>query len=64
MKRLCIYTKDIQVITGKSDRHCRKIIMEIKKLHNKEKHQPVSVIELCEYLKLNINDVEKILKIG
>jgi len=62
MKRLCIYTKDIQIITGKSERYCRGIIAEIKKQYNKQKHQPISVIEFCNYLKLNREDVEKFLK--
>ena len=46
MKRICIFTQDIQLITGKSDRNCRKILSDIKKSLNKEKHQMVTIEEL------------------
>lgn len=62
MERLCIYPNDIQIITGKSERQCRNIITEIKKLHNKQKHQVVSVEELCMYLGLNEDKVKQTLK--
>ena len=50
MKRICIYTKDIQIITGRSERYCRNLIAEIKKTNNKEKHQPVTIDEFCHYM--------------
>ncbi len=62
MNRLCIYTKDIQIITGKSDKYCRGIIANIKKLHNKQKHQPISIDEFCKYLGLDVDEVKKIIK--
>lgn len=57
MNRICIYTKDVQAITGKSERQCREIIKQIRQILNKEKHQVVTVQELCEYLGI---DPEKI----
>jgi hypothetical protein len=62
MGRLCIYNKDIQIITGKSERTCRKIMEQIRKLHNKQKHQPLTIEEFCNYLDLNKEDVKKIIK--
>ena len=62
MKRLCIYTKDIQMITGKSDRYCRTIMTSIRKINNKQKHQPISVFELANYLGLNPDEVMKMIK--
>jgi ribosomal silencing factor RsfS len=62
MNRVCIYTKDIQIITGKSDKHCRAIITKIKKLHNKEKHQSISIEEFCNYQGLNADEVRKTIK--
>jgi hypothetical protein len=53
MNRLCIYPKDIQRITGKSERQCRNILAQIKAIHNKQKHQVVTLNELCSYLDLN-----------
>lgn len=62
MNRLCIYTKDIQIITGKSDKHCREIINKIKKLNNKQKHQSVSIEEFCNYQGLDFESVRKLIK--
>jgi len=62
MKRLCIYTKDIQIITGKSERYCRQVLTQIRKKLNKQKHQAVSITELCNYLGLTIDEVKQTLK--
>ena len=62
MQRICIYTKDVQIITGKSDKYCRAIMKNIRKINNKEKHQPVSVFELSNYLGLDVQEVMKIVK--
>lgn len=50
MKRICIYPKDIQQITGKSERQCRNIINKIKEDLNKEKHQAVTFEEFYKYM--------------
>lgn len=50
MKRICIYPKDIQQITGKSERQCRNIITNIKKELNKQKHQAVTFEEFYQYM--------------
>jgi flagellin-specific chaperone FliS len=50
MKRICIYPKDIQQITGKSERQCRNIINKIKVDLNKEKHQAVTFEEFYQYM--------------
>lgn len=55
--RMLIYTKDIQRISGKSDRTARKILTAIRKKLNKEKHQPISVKEFCQYMNLSENEV-------
>ncbi len=57
MNRICIYTKDIQVITGKSERQAREIIKQIRSLHNKEKHQPITIHDLCLYLGIDPGNV-------
>jgi hypothetical protein len=53
MKRLCIYPKDIQVITGRSERYGRGLIRKIKDHLDKEKHQLVTVEEFCQYMGMN-----------
>lgn len=62
MKRLCIYPKDIERITGKSERQCRKIIANSKELHGKQKHQPVTLEEFCNYTGLKLEAIEKYIK--
>ncbi|UOK41491.1 hypothetical protein LZF87_09190 [Flavobacterium enshiense] len=53
MKRMCIYPKDIQQITGKSERQSRNIYARIKEQNNKQKHQMVTIHEFCEYMGLD-----------
>lgn len=62
MNRICIYTKDIQIITGKSERYCRNIIGNIRKQNNKEKHQSITIEEFCDYQGLKTEEVKKLLK--
>ncbi|MCF6130121.1 hypothetical protein L1S35_10575 [Flavobacterium sp. AS60] len=57
MKRICIYPKDVQAITGKGERQSRNIVLEIKKKHNKEKHQPITIHEFCDYMKFDLDKV-------
>ena len=52
-KRLCIYPKDIQIITGRSERYGRGLIRKIKDHFDKEKHQLVTVEEFCQYMGMN-----------
>ena len=57
MNRLCIYPKDIQIITGKSDRYGRYLIKRIKEYFNKQQHQVVTVEEFCQYMGLQLEAV-------
>ncbi|MGA9212290.1 hypothetical protein [Kaistella sp.] len=50
--RLCIYPKDIQLITGKSERYSRELILKIKISLNKPDHQVLTVQEFCTYMGL------------
>ena len=62
MERVCIYPKDIQLITGKSERWGRDIIKKIKTRFNKEDHQLVTIDELCIYLGIEPETVKKLLR--
>lgn len=62
MKRVCVYPKDVQWITGKSERQSRNIVLKIKKHYKKEKHQPISIEEFCEYMALDINTIMPLIK--
>lgn len=60
-KRICIYPKDIQVITGRSERYARDYYRQLKDVLEKEDHQFVTLEEFCEYADLPIKEVEKVL---
>jgi|TARA_R110001583_G_C5573957_1_gene402322 hypothetical protein len=62
MKRICIYPKDVQVVTGKSERYGRTIIKTIKEHLNKETHQLVTIDEFCDFMGLEISKVEGFIK--
>ena len=57
VKRICIYPKDIQRITGKSARYGRLLLAKIKERNEKEEHQFVTVDEFCRYTGLKIEQV-------
>ena len=57
-KRICIYPKDIQRITGRSERYGRNIIQEIKMKLNKAPHQFVTIHEFAEYSGLDLELVK------
>lgn len=48
-KRTCIYPKDIQRITGRSERYGRKLLQVIRRKLNKEPHQFITVDEFAQY---------------
>jgi len=47
--RACIYPKDIQCITGRSERYGRKLLNDIKAHFGKEQHQFITIKEFSEY---------------
>lgn len=55
--RICIYPKDIQRITGKSERYGRLLLTKIKECNEKEEHQFVTVDEFCRYTGLKMEQV-------
>ncbi|MFD2554601.1 hypothetical protein [Sphingobacterium tabacisoli] len=61
MNRICIYPKDIARITGKSYRQSLRIYNAIKRKHDKESHQLVTLDEVCQYLGLDPNQIKKCL---
>jgi hypothetical protein len=62
MERLCIYPKDVQVVTGRSARYGRNLISQIKKKFSKESHQLVSIEEFCNYTGLEKASVLQLIK--
>ncbi len=62
MERLCIYPKDIQVVTGRSEHYGRNLIKKIKERFAKEDHQFITIEEFCNYSGLALTDVRQRLK--
>lgn len=58
-KRACIYPKDIQRITGRSERYGRKLLQEIKDFFGKESYQFITINEFAEYSGIQIDIVEQ-----
>ena len=56
-KRLCIYPKDIQRITGKSYRQSIRLLQKIRMKLNKLENEFVSIEEFCQYTSLKIEHV-------
>jgi predicted site-specific integrase-resolvase len=57
VKRICIYPKDVQRITGKSERYGRMLLARIKTHYQKQEHQFVSIDEFCLYTGLKAEQV-------
>ena len=60
--RLCIYPKDIQRITGKSERYSRDLILKIRKSLNKPEHQVITVQEFCTYMGIPYESIQELIK--
>ncbi|RBA27447.1 hypothetical protein [Flavobacterium tibetense] len=60
-KRVCIYPKDIQRITGKSYRQSIRIFNQIRKSLRKPKNSLVSIEEFCEYTGLKYEHVIEVI---
>ena len=61
INRIIIYPKDIQRITGKSERYGRLLIKRIKDHFKKEDHHLVTVAEFCSYTGIKIEQVSELL---
>ena len=60
-KRVCIYPKDIQRITGKSYRQSTRILNGIRKSLRKPINSLVSIEEFCEYTGLKYEHVIEVI---
>ncbi|MEO6301613.1 MAG: hypothetical protein ABIP51_00445 [Bacteroidia bacterium] len=58
-KRACIYPKDIQRITGKSERYAQKLFKKIKAHYNRNQEQFLMINEFCEYTGMDQNLAEQ-----
>ncbi len=61
IKRICIYPKDIELITGKSYRQSTRILQAVRKSLNKLQNELVTIDEFCQYSGLKIEQVEPLI---
>lgn len=60
-KRLYIYPKDVERITGKKSSYCCNVIQLIRAIYGKKKHQGVTIREYCDYMNVSREEVEAFL---
>ena len=61
IKRICIYPKDIQLITGKSYRQSVRILDKIKSFYKKDKRSYLTLSEFCLYCGFDLEEVERMI---
>ncbi|WP_075604090.1 hypothetical protein [Saccharicrinis aurantiacus] len=49
LTRVCIYPKDVQRITGKSEKASRRLLQKIKDNMGKEQHQFITTDDFANY---------------
>ena len=59
LKRVCIYPKDIQRITGKSYRQSVRLFKQIRISLNKDKDQLVTFDEFCKHTGIGSEEVNR-----
>ena len=52
MKRIILYNKDLQLLTGKSERTCYQLMKKIRLKFGKESGVPITIQELSDYLRI------------
>ncbi|REE82988.1 hypothetical protein BX611_0265 [Lutibacter oceani] len=60
--RACIYPKDIQCITGRSERYGRRLLNDIKIHFGKQPHQFITSEEFAEYSGIKLEIVTEYLQ--
>ncbi len=61
-KRICIYAKDIQRITGKSEKTGYRMLGAIRKKLGKKPHQFVTMEEFADFTGIALEDVSLYIK--
>jgi DNA polymerase III delta subunit len=60
-KRICIYPKDIQRITGKSYRQSLRLMQKIREQLKKQENELLSIEEFCSSTGLKYDQVEPLI---
>ena len=60
--RICVYPKDIQRITGRSERYGRKLLNDIRAYLGKSSHQFITTEEFAQYTGINEDLIKEYLQ--
>ncbi|SMD44451.1 hypothetical protein SAMN00777080_3072 [Aquiflexum balticum DSM 16537] len=58
-KRCVIYPKDVQIITGKSERYGQDLLNKIRIYLNKKPHQFITIKEFSDFSGIPTQDLEE-----
>jgi len=61
-QRICIYSKDIAILTGKSLRYGQQVLQNIRFALKKEKHELITIYEYAEYSNIDIELIKQVCK--
>jgi len=61
LRRIFITTKDIMIITGKSDKYSRNLYRQARQYFSKKDHQDVTFREFCQYAGIPYKELEDLL---
>tara|TARA_R110000850_G_scaffold32285_1_gene88863 strand:- start:2117 stop:2347 length:231 start_codon:yes stop_codon:yes gene_type:complete len=56
-KRCIVYPKDVQIITGRSERYGQLLLQKIRVFHNKKPHQYVTIQEFSDFSGIPPGDI-------
>ncbi len=60
-ERVCIYPKDIQRITGKSEKSGQRLLQKIRKQLGKQEHQFITSKEFADYSGISLHVIQEYL---
>ena len=61
IQRVCIYPKDVQLITGKSYRQSVRLVRKIKEELNKTTNEFLTIDEFCAYAGIKYEQVSHLI---
>lgn len=59
-QRVCIHSKDIIVLTGKSLRYAQQLLQDIRFARKKKKHELITIYEFAEYTDIDIELIKQV----
>lgn len=62
MRRICIRTHDIRILTGRGEKYSRELYKKLKQHFRKEDHQFVTFREFCTYTGIPYKEMDTFFK--